>query len=241
MNYRYQFSLLNVLIFIIFFTAFSVFSYWQVLRVDEKQDILNKMEEANNGSILNIDSIKENELLNFEFYKAQAQGQLLTDECFFLENIVLSGQHGMYVYCPYKLVDSNKRLLVNLGWIKRGLKRNEIPLISFGVSSSQINGVIKKPRSKPVVTSKEGKPNTELDNLWVYFDFDYLTELTTDHYLPIVLQLETQVAKELTQQWPEYDAKIGMHWGYVLHWGAFALASLILFIKFNFKKVRKDD
>jgi len=241
MNYRYQFSLLNIAIFIIFFSTFSAFSYWQVLRVHEKQDILNRMEAANNDVRLNIASIKESELLNYEFYKAQAKGTMLIDECFYVENIILSGQPGMYVYCPYKLVDTGKRLIVNLGWVKRGLKRNELPVINFESNVSEISGVIKKPRSKPVITPKEGKPNTELDKLWVYFDFDYLTRLSKDHYLPVELQLETHIAKELTQQWPEYDAKIGMHWGYVLHWGAFALASLILFIKFNFKKVKKDE
>jgi hypothetical protein len=38
-----------------------------------------------------------------------------------------------------------------------------------------------------------------------------------------------------------YDPKLGMHIGYAIHWAAFALVTLGLFIKFNVKKDASDD
>jgi len=127
-----------------------------------------------------------------------------------------------------------------MGWVKKNVERLQLPEFSISQTEMQIEGVLQKPRSKPVVVA-EGRPNDEVDMLWTYFDFEALKQQTGFSYYPIELQLTSSVGTELQRQWPEYKAKIGMHIGYAIHWAAFALATLVLFIKFNINKKEAYD
>ena len=230
-----------LLLFLIFFGAFSALSMWQVSRVYFKQATIEKIDFANRETPLIIEQLSDEFILEHLFYRASAAGQFKNENCFFVENVVMDGQPGMYVYCPFNLDNDERWLLVNMGWVKRSKNRLKLPDYQVTENSLVIQGVVKHPRSKPVVTSGVDKPNTELEKLWVYFDFESLKQQSGVDFYPIELQLTSNVKPPLQRQWPEFKAKIGMHIGYAIHWGAFALATLILFIKFNFRKVSKND
>ncbi len=241
LGFRYRFNPVMLLLFLLFFSVFSALSLWQVSRVYFKQSTVDEIEFANQETPLSIKQLSDETVLGHLFYRASATGQFRSESCFFVENVVFDGQPGMYVYCPFDLVDEERWLLVNMGWIKRSKNRLELPDYKISEGSLTIEGVIKHPRSKPVITSGVDKPNTELENLWVYFDFESLKQQSGVDFYPIELQLTSDLKPSLHRQWPEFKAKIGMHVGYAIHWAAFALATLILFIKFNFRKVSNDD
>ena len=228
-------------LFLLFFGVFSALSMWQVSRVYFKQSTIDKIDFANRETPLSIERLSDEFILDHLFYRASASGRFNSGSCFFVENVVMDGQPGMYVYCPFDLHDDERWLLVNMGWIKRSKNRLELPDYKIDEGLLMIEGVIKHPRSKPVVTAGVNKPNTELEKLWVYFDFESLKQQSGVDFYPIELQLTSNVQPPLQRQWPKFKAKIGMHIGYAIHWGAFALATLILFIKFNFKIVSKND
>jgi len=223
-------------LFLVFFGAFSTLSLWQLNRVFEKQATVEQIDFANNETPLSIDKVSDEYILSHLFYRASAQGEFNKENCFFVENVVMDEQPGLYVYCPFNLNNDDRWLLVNMGWIKSSKNRLDLPDYQIKPANITIEGVIKHPRSKPVVTSGLDKPNTEQEKLWVYFDFESLKQQTGLDFYPIELQLLSDVKPALKRQWPEFKAKIGMHIGYAIHWAAFALVTLGLFIKFNFKK-----
>ncbi len=129
--------------------------------------------------------------------------------------------------------------MVNLGWLKR--KGDSLDLPEYRISSDivAINGVIMQPRSKPVIVAGDGIPNSEHDHLWAYFDFEELKSQSGLDFYPIELQLSSEVDVLLMREWPEFEPKTGMHIGYAIHWGVFALVTLGLFIKFNVRKLKR--
>ncbi len=236
LGFRYVFNPLMLFLFLLFFWVFSALSLWQVYRVYDKQATVEQIEFANKEIPLSIKQLSNEYILDHLFYRALATGQFIAEKCFFVENVVMDGEPGMFVYCPFNLDEDERWLLVNMGWIKRSKNRLELPDYKVTGDPVKIEGFIKHPRSKPVVTAGGNKPNTELENLWVYFDFESLKQQSSLDFYPIELQLISNVNPALERQWPEFKAKIGMHIGYAIHWAAFALVTLGLFIKFNFKK-----
>jgi len=218
--------------------VFSALSVWQVNRVYEKQHVQDLIAEANAGNPINILLNQSDEdLLEHRHYKATARGRFLDEQCFFVENVIFKGRPGLYVYCPFQIENDRRVLLVNMGWMKKLYSRLQLPPYQVDSDLVSIEGVIADPRSKPVVTTGLEKPNVELDNLWAYFDFDSLSKQTGFDFYPVEFQLTTEIDTVLQRDWPQYQAKIGMHIGYAIHWAAFALVTLGLFLKFNIKKL----
>lgn len=236
---KYQFTVNPLMIFLtlVFFSVFCALSVWQVMRVYEKQDVQQAIALANAGNPISIQANEDDQLLlQHRHYKAIAKGRFINEQCLFMENVIFKGESGLYVYCPFRIENDSRVLLVNMGWMKKLYNRLQLPPYQVSNGIISINGVIADPRSKPVVTTGSDKPNLELSNLWAYFDFDSLRQQTGFDFYPIEFQLTTDIDKVLQRDWPQYEAKIGMHIGYAIHWGAFALVTLGLFLKFNIKK-----
>jgi surfeit locus 1 family protein len=242
MKYQLTFNPLMIFLTLVFFAVFTALSIWQVNRVYEKQHVQDLIAQANAGKPLHIQANESDQrLLQHRHYKATAKGSFLNEQCFFVENVIFKGKPGLYVYCPFRIEDDSRVLLVNMGWMNKLYNRLQLPPYQLSSNVISIEGVIADPRSKPVVTSGTDKPNIELDNLWAYFDFDSLRQQTGLDFYPVEFQLTTQIDTLLQRDWPEFEAKIGMHIGYAIHWAAFALATLGLFLKFNVKKAEVND
>jgi surfeit locus 1 family protein len=241
MRYRLRTTPLMFFLFVLFFGVFSALSAWQVIRVFEKQAIADRIEQASQQAGIEVADEDGDNLLTYEYYSARASGSFLADRCFYVENVIRQGKPGLYLYCPFELGRGERLLLVNLGWMARPRERFDLPAISVQTGPVNIQGVIRQPSSKPVVMTQDGKPNIELEHLWAYFDFDHLNQVLDHRLLPVELQLTTELQPDLQRQWSGYDPKLGMHIGYAIHWAAFALVTLGLFIKFNVKKDASDD
>lgn len=242
MNSKYQirFNPLMLFLAVVFFMLFSALSVWQVNRVFEKLQQQSTIEQANAGEPLQIFSLDDQQLLQHRHYPATAYGRFMPEQCFFVENVIFKGGAGLYVYCPFQVDHDSRVLLVNMGWMNKLRNRLQLPSYPVDGDLKTIRGVVTDVRSKPVVTSGMDKPNIELAQLWAYFDFDSLRQQSGLDFYPIEFKLTTQVDDLLQRDWPKFEAKIGMHIGYAIHWAVFALVTLGLFIKFNVKKLDNE-
>jgi surfeit locus 1 family protein len=223
-------------LFLLFFGVFTTLSVWQVQRVYEKQGIADRIELAQQQQRVEINADSGATLVEHEFYAASAYGHFLVERCFYVENVIREGRPGLYLYCPFELRDHARILLVNMGWMARPKQRFDLPAIEVDASAMRIDGIIKRPRSTPVVVNDNGVPNIELDHLWAYFDFEFLNRTLDGKVYPVEFQLTSDIRPRMEREWSAYDPKIGMHIGYAIHWAAFALVTLGLFLKFNVKK-----
>ena len=229
-----------IMLSVVFFSVFAALALWQVNRVFEKEHIQQEISRANQEQPLDLQArLDEQKLLEHLHYKARATGKFLSEQCFYVENVIFKGSPGLYVYCPFRMEKDTRVLLVNMGWMKKPQYRLQLPAYEVAKAERQIDGVISKPRSKPVVTSGVDKPNLELPNLWAYFDMESLRRQTGYDFYPVEFQLTSSLDEVLQRDWPEFEAKIGMHIGYAIHWAAFALVTLGLFLKFNVEKVKQ--
>ncbi len=237
-GFRLSLNPVAMLLTLVFFGVFCGLSIWQVNRVLEKQEKVGIIARANNADPVEISGLSDEQILTHLYYQAIAVGRFAGENCFFVENVVRSGEPGLYLYCPYQVSNDERWLLVNMGWLKRRSHRLDVPVYQIDSALKTIEGVIKRPRSRPVVIAGEGKPNSEQDTLWTYFDFDYLKLQSGLDFYPMELQLTSDVDELLEREWLGFEPKIGMHIGYAIHWGVFALVTLGLFVKFNIRKLK---
>lgn len=240
-KFRLVFNPFMFTLFVIFFSLFTALSVWQVNRVFEKQSLASRIEFASSETPVQLVGLQDDFLLKHFYFRATGYGEFLTDRCFFVENVIKSGKPGLYVYCPLRLQSDTRLLLINMGWVGIGKERLSLPNFSVDQRATRFEGFIKAPRSKPVVGTSSGEPNLELENLWAYFDFEYLQSQFDERFYPVEIQLISEIGTPLVRDWSGFEAKIGMHIGYAIHWAAFALVTLGLFLKFNLKKDRTND
>ncbi len=231
----------SVLLTIIFLTTFSGLSVWQVMRITEKQSRSELIQQANRKPPVSINAIAADILITRLYHRAVAEGQFKDDGCLIVENVIKDGQAGFYIYCLFKPALTERWLLVNMGWLRAGKSRLDLPDYSPRAGLQTISGFIKPPRSRPVIVAGDGVPDSEHSGLWNFFDFEYLQLQTGLDFFPIELQLTTEVDQLLQRDWSAFDSKVGMHIGYAIHWAIFALATLVLFLQFSLHRSTENE
>lgn len=241
MRFRLQLDIW-LLVSLLFFGVFSSLSIWQISRIGEKQVVVDNIEKANLERSLQFQQLSTDNIERYFYHRTDVSGVLDRESCFYVENVVRSGKPGYYVYCIFKPVHDKRYLLVNMGWLKQQGDRTVLPDYDLQQDITRVEGIIQRPRSKPVVTPADGIPNREHDRLWNYFDFEKFIEIYGHDFYPVELQLLSEVDTQLSRQWPQFKAKIGMHIGYAIHWAAFALVTAFLYIRYLLKQtVKKYD
>lgn len=56
-------------------------------------------------------------------------GEFLNDKNIILDNQVVQEKVGFLIYTPFKILDSNRTILVNRGWYPLSNSRNDVPNI----------------------------------------------------------------------------------------------------------------
>ncbi len=225
-----------------FFLLFSALSVWQIGRIGEKQAVVDSIAVANQQQEIKLRQLPVSDLERYYFYQVSVKGEFDRKSCFFVENVVRYGKQGYYVYCLFLPEDQERELLVNMGWLRQQGDRRFVPMYDFDWEGRQmIEGIIQKPRSTPVITPADGIPNPEHKALWSYFDFDKVKADRLRELYPIELQLISDADQQLNRDWPTFEAKIGMHIGYAIHWAAFALVTAFLYLRYLLKKPDNQD
>lgn len=252
MSYQFKPSLLTTIFFLVLIIGLICLGTWQLQRAHEKQSLQNMIDQRSRLAPLSLNMPFE-EFSPYQIVKAT--GQYKAKDSILLDNIVYQGKPGYYLITPFEIMASRAVILVNRGWLPQGNSRSELPDFKTPKGIITIEGHLNHPRSKPVLLGNTSSPLSATPPLWYYMDQRFFSQLHGYSVLPLVLKLNHQgqtstytstplpsEETELTliQDWPEYDAKSGMHIGYAIQWFVFALFGLIAYAGLSIKKVNKD-
>ena len=114
-----------------------------------------------------IDNIKE-----WQYRLIKVKGEFYNDKEV-LVNRVKDGRMGYLLVRPFRQETDSFNILVNCGWIPKGLE-NEIPPLSDSMKTGEIIGLVKRDESKEVKRSSKMYPKT--DEFFNLIDLDQLEE-----------------------------------------------------------------
>jgi surfeit locus 1 family protein len=142
------------------------------------------------------------------------QGQVL------LDNAVYEGRPGYQVITPFQL-RAGGFVLVDRGWVPQGPRRDVLPDVGVAEGPVRIEGWVDRHRSRPLFSGAQA--HQVGDSRWQYLDpvaYQRFSGLKTPDF---VIHLAPGSPYGFRRGLPHYDAKVGMHLGYAIQWGAFAL------------------
>jgi len=238
-NISFNYKLLPNLVFIIFFTLFIKLGFWQLDRADQKK-IINMafVERQNQPPIpLNKETIQM-PIIDIIWHHVTISGEFLNDKNIILDNQVVQEKAGFLIYTPFKILDSNKIILVNRGWYPLSNSRNDVPNIPPIKGAQAIEGEINQMPSSgislgKVITEKLDESSFRLQKM----DYEVLSSLIGKDLMRYVVKLKKPIFDktyviDLGIPVPDSDK----NYGYAFQWFAMAFTLFIIFIKLGLKK-----
>jgi len=207
---------------------------WQMERAKEKQKMFEARMSASQQIPINITSLSESTAQSF--LPVTAQGHFLPGKHILLDNQIMKGRAGYYVYSVLQLDNKNANLMiVNRGWVLAPADRSQVPVITDVPGKVVANGYLWRP----------GKPSFVLGNYihteqWPKIiqsvNFDDIQAILKQDVYPWTLVLNAGDNAE----YPEAKYKMAMssdkHTGYAVQWFCMALVLVIMYLYSSFKR-----
>jgi len=238
-NISFNYKLFPSLVFIIFFTLFIKLGFWQLDRGDQKK-IINMafVERQNQPPIpLNKETIQM-PIEDIIWHRVSMSGEFLNDKNIILDNQIVEEKAGFLIYTPFKILDSNKIILVNRGWYPLSNSRKDIPNIPPIKEIQTIEGEISQMPSSgislgKVITEKLDESSFRLQKM----DYEVLSSLISKDLMRYVVKLKNPIFDKtyvLDSGMPVPDSD--KNYGYAFQWFAMAFTLFIIFIRLGVKK-----
>jgi surfeit locus 1 family protein len=218
-NYLY----LTILAFI--GLGFIFLAKWQIQRAYEKQALHEQLTQRLHLAPRELRPTQTIDPLQERFLPVLLHGQYLSQYNFLLDNQQHNKKVGYLLLTPFKLANSNQVILINRGWLARGLTRQDLPSIPTPTEHA-LMGYVNIPATGILMG-----PNIEHDS-WP------LVLQTIDFNL-ISSKLGIKIENYIVQLTPIDYIGIGSskHWGYAVQWIALAITVLVymgfLVVKWN--------
>lgn len=196
---------------------------WQLQRADYKRELLAEEQRQQALPPLDLNQHKSADQLP-AYRRASAEGRLLAEQYFLLDNRVLRGRVGYEVLVPLVL-GRGTTLLVNLGWVAAPPLRSQLPELNLASGPARLQGQIHHPsggRTDVAAGIEDQRWPRRIQAL----DLEPLQRQLRRPLLPVVLRLDESHPLALPSDWQVINSSPAKHLGYAVQW--FALAATLL-------------
>ncbi len=167
----------------------------------------------------------------------ETSGAFYPDKRIFLDNQVMRGQPGYFLYMPFKPANSAGLVLVNRGWLPAGLDRGRLPPVESLPGEVSIRGVIKAPPKTGLVLKALPPERLRTDSVRVQrLNIKELEEFVDAELAPFVLRLLPESGHGFGRDWRLPGSGEQVHNGYAFQWFAFAATLALVYLALNIKK-----
>lgn len=234
-------SLWPTLAFFLILPLFIYLGFWQLSRAEQKrvlQDDFNMRQLAPPVDLNGIYDL-DKKFAELHWRKVKMQGTFAEDMNILLDNQVVNGVAGYFVYTPFKLEQYQVWVLVNRGWVATGERRDNVPDVNIGGQQVlDISGSVKSlPRTGILLAENRleqiGDGVYRLQKL-VLDDIEVFTQL---QFLPYVVRLDPVSAAGFSRVWAVPGSGEQKHLGYAFQWFAMAVAVLFIYLVLNVRRL----
>ncbi|HBE92337.1 MAG TPA: hypothetical protein DDW55_07345 [Gammaproteobacteria bacterium] len=233
-DYTFRPTLTATVLSLLAVAVFTGLSIWQVERAWYKLGLGKEIMHMELQPPVDLNKVADVQQLK-RYQPVSVRGRYTWDDYILVDNSIYQGKAGYQVVVPLKLEDSDRHVLVYAGWVQQGRTRSDLPEIVMPISIVEVHGKLDLPASRPVIVRGD-IPNPEYDRVWMYVDTQEFSRQVDYTVMPLVVYQSADDPGQYARNWPAYNAKVGMHIGYAIHWAAFALAALAVYIWMGLKK-----
>lgn len=197
---------------------------WQAKKAVLKSALQERYEKLSKDMPVTLpgDAIEEDA---YRYRRVRVTGRFDPAQEILLDNVVLKGVPGYEVITPLKLEHEAAYVLINRGWVARGLDRSLLPEIRTPLGVVTIEGIAVPPSGKFLELSSQ----TVEGKVWQNLHFERMQAL-----LPLRLQtlMVTQVNDDgdgLKRHWEMPNTGMEKNAGYAFQWFAMAIATIVIY------------
>ncbi len=214
--------------------------FWQLDRAEQKRRLVTQFQGGVSADPIQVDA-KLQAAPDLEYQPATVRGRLDPVHQFLLDNRIHQGVVGYEVLTPLLLPEDDVVLLVNRGWVPRGMHREQLPDVSLKEEWVQLRGQLKSPPQK-VFTLGEGEDrHLGWPKVLQQIRLELQAEQLGKSLLPMLLLLDPDQDQGYVRQWePVLGFGPERNVGYALQWFSLALALLVIFLLVNSKRIHDD-
>lgn len=235
--------MLPAVLTLVLLPLFIYLGIWQLERADEKRRLFSEFRERQSGEVLLLHEQAGPVSAEHDLWRpARARGRFDEDRRVLLDNRIMQGRVGYYVYTPFKIAGVETPVLVNRGWVAAGAYRSDVPDLERIEGAVVIEGILTRPPSVGIKLGEAG-PEKLAGNFIRVQDIDLaeLGRVLGVPLQPLILRLSKESAHGYRREWPVPGSGVSKHHGYAFQWFAFAAVLLVLFIVLNIKKHNSSD
>lgn len=223
---------------LIFIAVFCSLGIWQWHRYHDKQRLLKTYEERLHQLPKPFEFLSGN-MRDFQFQLVVVQGEWMNTFSIFIQHLY-KGQEGFEVITPLRVIDSQKWLLIDRGWIPKAKDKSLSSLTAVSGKLSLL-GYIKLVDKHPFML---GKNIMDADvKPWVMqnIDINELRDLTKHDFYPFILRLDPAESDGFVRDWVISITPPERHFMYAIQWFALAIVVLVGAWVFVFYRERSND
>ena len=237
-KYRFNFTLQLTIAFLITFSILIKLGFWQLERADHKKYLNESYKLRQSEKIIDLNAhknIKDKESILWR--KVSLNGSFYKEKNLIVDNQIFKHEAGFNILTPFKLDGTGMTILVNRGWHKNLINREQIPVINSVDDIGLINGYAVK---IPVPGINLGGSNIEIINAslarFQRINLDEINSFYQANFLPYMVYLNPLIDDEYISNFklPVPDSE--KNYGYAFQWFAFALTLLIIFLRLGIIK-----
>ncbi|MGK0297538.1 MAG: surfeit locus 1 family protein [Gammaproteobacteria bacterium] len=213
--------------------VFLLLGFWQLERASYKETEFEsyQLNASLDPVVLNEIEGMSLDVLNNQWRKVEVLGSYAVDITYLLDNQVVNGNAGYYVYSPFKFVNTEKWILINRGWIAGSPYRDQLPEIIAPERFLKLLGDLSSPKqmSLPRDAHEESFENgiKRVQNI----DLETIRKSLGYNIVPYVIRLDQRSPSGYLRNWPEPGSDKDMHLGYAFQW--FLLAGTLVILYFS--------
>jgi len=209
--------------------------FWQLDRAEEKRQIQQRFEQQQARPAVRL--VQLNTAKDNEFRHARVTGRFDTQHQILLDNQVHDKQVGYQVLTPLRYADSDEYILVNRGWVKGSLQRNELPEIPSPQETLSLQGRLKHPGKLGIELADHSFSNVAWPLVVEWVDVGELESVLGYKLYPYILQLNKEQPYGFVREWKIINTQPERSTSYAVQWFALAFALVVIFIVVNSRKV----
>ena len=169
--------------------------------------------------------------------RVEVQGRWDSGHQLLLDNQVVAGQVGYFVYTPLLIDDCSCAVLVNRGWVAMGRDRQSIPDVVLAPGTAIVSGMMTPPPPAGVGVGADLPEFLRPDLQRIQgLDPSVMSTGLGLRILPTTIRLDPAAADGYLRNWAPPPSRVERHMAYAAQWFLLALLAAVLLIGLNYRR-----
>ncbi len=238
-SYRFKLTLVPTLVVLVLLPLLVGLGFWQLDRAGQKQALQRDYLQRGQMSPLELGGQRLDPKLD-DLRRATGRGRFEPLHQILLDNRVHHGQPGFHVLTPLHLEGTDRRILVNRGWIPWSAERHVLPSFDTPSYEMVVSGRLRRPATDYFTLEDESGPPPQ--DVWQNLNLARYQRVVAFPVEPLILELDGNAVEAggFVREWPDYrDSWVERHRGYAFQWFALSAALVIIYVLVNIQPMKQ--